>query len=165
MEWGEADDVSATHHCWRHKCVAPGRAHPGGACRVHLNESSSTWDIYKWREPQQTCIVNLSAVDSYLCNKQAGEWMIEWQTERSHNLRLVSGGYKINNNNCIWYDTKAASRRSPNCIRKTKYKQVRQWNWHKPAIRIPNSFSTGTDFSVSTGRVKKLYTLLVSLYF
>jgi len=36
----------------------------------------------------------------------------------------------------------------------------------KPAIRIPNSFSTGNIFhSVSTGRVKKLHTLLVSLYF
>ena len=35
-------------------------------------------------------------------------------------------------------------------------RQVRQYNWHKPAIRIPNSFSTGHRFhSVSTGRVKK----------
>jgi len=34
-----------------------------------------------------------------------------------------------------------------------------------PPFAFQTAFPRGTDFSVSTGRVKKLHTLLVSLYF
>jgi len=34
-----------------------------------------------------------------------------------------------------------------------------------PPFAFQTAFPGGTDFSVSTGRVKKLHTLLVSLYF
>ena len=34
-----------------------------------------------------------------------------------------------------------------------------------PPFAFQTAFPLGTDFSVSTGRVKKLHTLLVSLYF
>ena len=57
--------------------------------------------------------------------------------------------------------------------RKTKFKKKLKIQYNKcvsrtdtnPPFAFQTAFPRGTDFSVPTGRVKKLHTLFVSLYF
>ena len=56
-----------------------------------------------------------------------------------------------------WRDTENGCNRKRNkCVSRTDT---------NPPFAFQTAFPRGTDFSVSTGRVKKLHTLLVSLYF
>ena len=58
----------------------------------------------------------------------------------------------------LYSPSKAAKKKT------TKNKCVSRTDTNPP-FAFQTAFPRGTDFSVSTGRVKKLHTLLVSLYF
>ena len=64
----------------------------------------------------------------------------------------------------VWFVQKVLPNNKFNLININKNKCVSRTDTNPP-FAFQTAFPRGTDFSVSTGRVKKLHTLLVSLYF